>query len=305
LGITDGVNKKNVQVVQQLCEPFRGSYRTIYVNRFYSSIDLLKELEDMKLYTTGTIMSNRIPRDMTIAKSSKQFKELNRGDVVKNVLHYKTMQGEKKQVGLVAWKNMVFCLTNDTSTIPLDECRRRGQALLSSSVQRLFQSTTGMGGVDVADMRRLRCNSTVMGQNRWWLKLFFYLLDAGTSNALIVYNEAMQEKQHPYNIVDDKSKVVEALVGDKIKTVVGNIGDAHHSLISIPNGERQRCIYCFLLGKQCRTRFMCDGCRVPYCSIGSGNQERIAFPFLMPTIIFAKFASNSTNANSVVQQREY
>jgi Transposase IS4 len=57
------------------------------VDRFYSSIDLLKELEDMRLYTTGTIMSNRNPRDMTIAKNSKQFKELNRGDVVKNILH--------------------------------------------------------------------------------------------------------------------------------------------------------------------------------------------------------------------------
>ena len=75
--------------------------------------------------------------------------------------------------------------------------------------------------------------------------MFFYLLDAGTSNALVVYNEAMKEKQHPYNIVDFKSKVVKALVGDKIKTVVGNIRDAHHALISIPNGERQRCIYCF------------------------------------------------------------
>jgi Transposase IS4 len=134
---------------------------------------------------------------------------------------------------------MVHCLTNDTSTIPLDECRRRGQGgiIVVKRPEVISKYNRYMGGVDVAELRRLHCNSTIMGQNRWWLKLFFYLPDAGTSNALVVYNEAMIEKQHPYNIVHFKSKVVEALVGDKIKTVVGNIGDAHHSLISIPNGE--------------------------------------------------------------------
>ena len=65
--------KKTVQVVQQLVEPFRGSYRTVYVDRFYTSIDLLKELHEMKLFVTGTILSNRVPKNITIAKSSPQF----------------------------------------------------------------------------------------------------------------------------------------------------------------------------------------------------------------------------------------
>jgi hypothetical protein len=32
-----------------------------------------------------------------------------------------------------------------------------------------------MGGVDLANMRPLHCNLTIMGQNRWWLKLFSVL----------------------------------------------------------------------------------------------------------------------------------
>jgi hypothetical protein len=63
-----------------------------------------------------------------------------------------------------------------------------------------------MGGVDLADARRLHCNSTIMGQNRWWLKLFFYLLDTGTLNALVVYNEAMKGQQKPFNLADFKLK---------------------------------------------------------------------------------------------------
>ena len=87
-------SKKTVQVVQKLCEPFRGSYRTVYVDRFYSSINLLKELEHMQLYATGTILSNRIPKTVTIAKSSKEFKALNRGDTVTHHFNYITKAGE-------------------------------------------------------------------------------------------------------------------------------------------------------------------------------------------------------------------
>jgi hypothetical protein len=273
--------KKTVQVVQQLCEPFRGSYRTIYVDRFYSSVDLLRELEDMQLYTTGTILSNRIPSNLSIAKNSKKFKELNRGDAVNTVLNYRTLKGEKKDAGLVAWKdrNMVYCLTNDTSTIPMDDCRRRGQGGIIT-IQRpevIAKYNQFMGGVDVADMRRLHCNSTIMGQNRWWLKLFFYLLDVGTSNALVVYNEAMKGKRQPYNIADFKNKVVEALVGAKLKDVVDNTVAVEHAMINIPDGARQRCSYCSLMGEQCRTRFMCEGCGVPYCSIGSGKTGKDCF----------------------------
>jgi hypothetical protein len=71
-----------------------------------------------------------------------------------------------------------------------------------------------MGGVDLADMRRLHCNSTTMGQNRWWLKFFFYLLDVGTSNALVLFNESKRiRKEKTLNIVQFKMKLVENLVG--------------------------------------------------------------------------------------------
>jgi hypothetical protein len=274
-------SKKTVQVVQKLCEPFRGSYRTLYVDRFYSSVDLVKELEDMQLYTTGTILSNRIPRDMLIAKNSRQFKAMNRGDAVAHVLNYRTAKGEKKQAGLVAWKdrNMVYCVTNDTSTIPMDECRRRGQGgiITINRPNVITKYNQYMGGVDVADMRRLSCSSTIMGQNRWWLKLFFYLLDAGTSNALVIYNEAMKGKREPCNIVDFKAKVVEALVGAKLKDDTGGTAEVEHKMIPIQNGERQRCSYCSMKGGHSRTRFMCEGCCVPYCSIGSGKTGKDCF----------------------------
>jgi hypothetical protein len=42
---------KTVQIVNYLVEPFVGSHRTIYVDRFYTSLDLLKSLAE-KIYTS-------------------------------------------------------------------------------------------------------------------------------------------------------------------------------------------------------------------------------------------------------------
>jgi hypothetical protein len=96
-----------------------------------------------------------------------------------------------------------------------------------------------MGGVDVADQRRLRCNSTVKGLHRWWLKLFFYLLDVGTSNALLVlYNEATGSS---LNITEFKREIFNALVGAKIQSIPEE-PTIEHSLV---HGEgRLKCVYC-------------------------------------------------------------
>jgi hypothetical protein len=56
-------------------------------------------------------------------------------------------------------------------------------------------------------------NSAIMGQHRWWLKLFIYLLDVGTANALVLYNETMHESM---NIFEFKQKLVTCLLGTRL-----------------------------------------------------------------------------------------
>jgi hypothetical protein len=109
---------KTVQVVHQLCEPFAGSHRTVYVDRFYTSPALIKELKDMDLYITGTIMGNRVPKGMTLPKSSPEYKAMARGDCVRHLMHFKDSSGNVCKAKLVRWKDskMVYCMTNDTST---------------------------------------------------------------------------------------------------------------------------------------------------------------------------------------------
>ena len=66
-------------------------------------------------------------------------------------------------------------------------------------------------------------------------------------------------------------------MGGKLKEAMETSGMAEHVMIPIQNGERRRCCYCTLVGVQSRTRFICEGCGVPYCSIGSGKTGKDCF----------------------------
>jgi hypothetical protein len=107
----------------------------------------------MKLFVTGTILSNRVPKNITIAKSSPQFWQIERGDAVKHVFHYKDKSGEAQKAGIVLWKdwNIAYSMTNNTTTLTMDTCMRQGQGGLVEVRRPTVISKYNMytGGVDV------------------------------------------------------------------------------------------------------------------------------------------------------------
>jgi hypothetical protein len=86
---------KTVQTVNCLVKPFAGSHRTVYVNRFYTSLDLLKSLAEKDLYLTGTMLANWIPLGIRVPKTSRQFKKMQRGDAIKCRVRFRTQSGEE------------------------------------------------------------------------------------------------------------------------------------------------------------------------------------------------------------------
>jgi hypothetical protein len=239
----------------------------------------MKELEKMDLYVTGTVMSNRIPEGLRISKRSREFKDMERGDHKHHVYEYNNHKGESSKMGLLCWKDkdIVYCLTNATNTEPRGHCFRRshtGRICISRPLA-IQEYNNNMGGVDLADQRRMHCNSTIKGLHRWWLKVFFYLLDVGTSNALVLYNEATGKS---LNIATFKRELVHALVGHKIWNIPEE-PTLQHSLV---HGEaRLKCVYCdmFSMNVNSRTRFYCGNpdCMLPLCHIDSDKNIRDCF----------------------------
>jgi hypothetical protein len=82
-------------------------------------------------------------------------------------------------------------------------------------------------------------------------QIFFYLIDVGTSNALVLYNELVKiclqpPAQHtPMNIVQFKMKFVEDLVGRSIDNPFesGAGGGEQHTPVHIEGGVQLRCAH--------------------------------------------------------------
>jgi len=234
--------KKTVKVCKDLCLPYKGSHHVVYVDHFDTSIELIKELEKMNLYVTGTVMSNRIPEQLRITKCSSEFKEMQRGDHRMHLYEYDIDHGEKSKMGLICWKDndIVYCLTNATNTAPTGHCfchSQTGRICISRPIA-TQDYNSNMGGVNLADQRRMQFNSTIKGLHRWWLKIFFYLLDVGTSNALVLYNEAIGKS---LNVAAFKRELVIAFVGHKIMTIPEE-PTLEHSLVC--GDARLKCVYC-------------------------------------------------------------
>jgi Transposase IS4 len=119
------------------------------------------------------------------------------------------------------------------TTAMKDKCFRRQQGgcqIECDHPTAIEEYNQYMGGVDSADQCQKHCDSTIMGQHRWWLKLFHYLLDVATANALVLYNEAMNTK---INVKDFKKKLVLYFIGSRLETVPQPFGYAVHELVQI------------------------------------------------------------------------
>ena len=118
------IKKMIKEVCKELCRPYKGAHHVIHVDHFNISVDLVKVLEKMDLYMTGTMMSNRIPEPFIITKCCRELKEIKREDHKIHVCEYKTDHGENSKTGLACWKDkvIVYCLTNATKTAPTEHC---------------------------------------------------------------------------------------------------------------------------------------------------------------------------------------
>jgi hypothetical protein len=125
------------------------------------------------------MLANRIPQGIRLAKTSQNFKQMKQGNALKcrvrSGLGLKVDRNHRLGwcVGMIGTA-MVYCLSNNSNNFEFDECSHRG---LGGIIQipwpvSISNYNKYMGGVDLADMRRLHCNSTIMGQNQLWLKLF-------------------------------------------------------------------------------------------------------------------------------------
>ena len=106
------------------------------------------------------------------------------GVTLKNMCICNSEEGKVIKMVLVSLKdrNMFHCLASDCKTRETHTCFRitqRGIMEIQRSVL-ISYCNKYIGGVDLADIWRLNCNSAAIRMNKWRLKMIFYFLNVGT-----------------------------------------------------------------------------------------------------------------------------
>jgi len=298
-----------VQTVLELVKEFWNTWQTIQIDCGYGAIELLKQCWERGLFVNGTIMGNRVPT--IVRMTAESVKNKSHGYTQNHTYVWQDSRGTLQKVGLCCWKDKkpVLILTNCGDCVGTEECRRRSKdsIIVLQRPNAIGYYNKFMGGVDLKDMRTMKCPITLIGQYHWWIHLYGRGLDETVQNGMILHNLATappypgmrvpategrpsMESRERINLLQFKIELVHLKCGSHIESVPEAPIPHAHTVASLPpeqlvpildqhgHPRKERCVYCHyvlkLSNNACpQTRACCTCCDLPYCCEAiSGNQ---------------------------------
>jgi hypothetical protein len=265
-------------VVMQLVRTLVRRGHVIYLDRGFTSPALVHWLGKQGHGATGTVVCNRkgFPKDLKLGRKEVQGTM----DAVVSITH---------ELLAVVWKDKkdVHFLTNCHKSLEGDTARQVGssrEVVTCPEVAREYNSNKA--GVDLFDKLCLADNMSMEREivsHKWWMRLFFGLLDGAVTNAYIIWkgfhpdedvtrmefvlalHEGLMDNGLGASVVEKPRKKVYSGMGSARLDGVG------HLVAANPASDPQRCRYCRYL-KQTRSdvrvkrsSYWCKKCQVSLC----------------------------------------
>jgi hypothetical protein len=193
-------------------------WRVVVTDRFYTSVQLALQLLHRRVYTAGTVMTNRLglPKSVIASKKTKP-KNRSRGDVVMaKAKDYPSMTAlswmDSKPVfflctgGSRATVNISKCIgfslvysVSNSRMILADRRLRGGEKISVPAPKMVVDYQKWMGGVDVHDQLRLQRYSIQLAMKfkKYYKSIFLGLLDVALVNAYIVWKAHAKAQGFP------------------------------------------------------------------------------------------------------------
>lgn len=254
------------RVIMKLARPLENRGFCIYFDNFFTTIPLMEKLSNKNLFGCGTIRQtrkyfpkNKLREDKNLAIGQSDFATC-------------------KEISVCKWKDRgkkaVTVCSNMHNASEIGQVLRTNKVGERENVacpKPIVDYNLFMGGVDRFD-QRMAAYSIVWKSRRWWMKLFYYFVDAGIVNTYIFYKETLKysnPRKKPLTHLQFRSKLADQLIGNFIARrkpgppqVVGIYGNISH----LPQKTTmRRCQQCTKLGFQKRSHVKCIGCEVALC----------------------------------------
>ena len=155
------------------------------------------------IYSTGTVRSTRKGLPL-IARSNPTM--------VRGEFKWRS----REHTNYVQWKDtksvhVLSTAYSPTDIVKVNRRQRDGSVDAVNCPMPIMQYTSRMGGVDQFD--QLRESYTVSRRScRWWLRIFYFFLDAALVNSHVLYNSVHPEK--PLKQLQFRTAVFRGLAGN-------------------------------------------------------------------------------------------
>ena len=266
-------------VVMKLIRPFLNQGYHLFVDNFYTSVKLFKDLFAQGVLATGTMRETR--RDFPAAlKNSKEW-------------------AKGKERGSMRWERYPPCLALqwvDNKVVSMlttiDRANDHGLVNRKTKTDGVWNTrevsqpkvidnyNKFMSGVDRSD-QILTTNSALRKSMKWWKTLFYHLIDMAVVNGFILFKEhqaqfpdddALKRPSH-YSLADFRAEIIRQICGfpdygsPPANTTVESPPPAPEEFISVHipvfSSTQRRCVVCYKEGKgDFRVRSYCDA---PQC----------------------------------------
>jgi len=174
-------SEQNMAVsVDRLCDKIKGNGHCVYMDRWFSSLQIFDHLWDCKTKAVGTVMSNRkeMPKQAFSGKLKKGEK----------------ISRQQDHILAIKWKDIcdVFFLTTDHEDVLVDAPSSRG-AHHKIKLATVLDYNKYKTGVDRSD-QMLSHYSFDRKTIKWCKKLFFHLFDLVVVTSHILHNKTRKKK---------------------------------------------------------------------------------------------------------------
>nr|CAH7740638.1 unnamed protein product [Callosobruchus chinensis] len=254
------------RVIIDLTENIKNRGYCLYFDNFFTTIPLMQKLLDRELFGCGTLRQNRKHFPKQFLCGDKDLSQSESDSVASNdVSVYKWKDRGTKCVVLASNRH------DYKSTTHVLRTNKVGQRESVPCPEAISDYNRYMGGVDRFD--QYHANYSISWKSRrWWMKIFYYLVDASIVNSYVLYRETLKKKNpsaKPLSALQFRSQLADDLIGSFCQrqkpgppSKKKSQGSSHLPV----KGTYRRCVLCSSSKKkQTRSNIICELCNVALC----------------------------------------
>ena len=211
-------NGLGYDVVMKLMQPYLGQGYYLYLDNFYTSTQLLKDLFSHATPSTGTVKLSRKGFPKCLLDAKAWARKGKRGDF-RWIRHSPVLAMQWIDSKPVSMLTTLYSANEQVSCKRRTKQRGEYSELTLPQPFAIHEYNQYMNGLDRSD-QMLTCHNVSRKCKRWWKTLFFHLIDIAIVNSFILFQRYRAEnpdveafsRSNRYSIVDFREALIRQIL---------------------------------------------------------------------------------------------